>query len=62
MSARHQLKCICESTKQTDCNYYITMHDINRIQQIAEDEKVWLDENDAICKGVHSLMPDLGCF
>ena len=29
-------------------DYHITMHDINRIRQIAEDEKVWLDENDTV--------------
>ena len=46
--ARHQLKCVCESTKRTDRNYYITMRDINGIRQIAEDKKVWLDENDAV--------------
>ena len=31
-----------------DHDYYIMMCDINRIQQIAEDEKVWLDENDTV--------------
>ena len=46
--ARQQLKRICESTKRTHHDYYITMRDINRIQRIVEDDKIWLDENDAI--------------
>ena len=46
--ARQQLKHICESTKWTHRDYYITMRDINHIQQIIEDDKIQLDENDAI--------------
>ena len=43
-----QLKRICKSTKRTHRDYYITMCDINHIQRIVEDNKIWLDENDAI--------------
>ena len=48
LGSPRQLKHVCESTKQTNRDYYITMRDINCIQQIVEDEKICLDENDAI--------------
>ena len=42
------MKHVCETTKPSERNHYIMMHDINRIWQIVQDEDVWLDENDAI--------------
>src|ERR1700733_13157219 len=42
------MKHICETTKPSKHDHYITMHDINRIRQIVQDEDVRLDEYNAI--------------
>ena len=42
------MKRVCETTKPSKRNHYITMRDINRIQQIVQDEDIRLNENDAI--------------
>ena len=42
------MKCVRESCTSTDRDYYITMRDINRYRRIVVDEKICLDNNDAI--------------
>ena len=42
------MKCIHENCTQMDCNYYITMCDINHDCWIVVDEKICLDNNDVI--------------
>jgi hypothetical protein len=42
------MKRVCETTKLSDRNHYISMCDINRIRRIVEDEDIRLNENDAI--------------
>src|SRR6266571_8786740 len=43
-----QLKRICKSCKQMDCDYYITMCDISCYCRIVEDIEICLDDNDVI--------------
>ena len=43
-----QMKCIHESNNQTNHDYYITMQDITHLCWIVEDNKIHLDDNDAI--------------
>jgi hypothetical protein len=43
-----QMKRIRESCTRTDRDYYIMMRDINRYRRIVVDEKIRLDDNDAI--------------
>ena len=43
-----QMKCIHESCMPTDCDCYIKMCDINHYHRIVVDEKICLDNNDAI--------------
>ena len=42
------MKHVCETTKPSKRDHYITMHNINRIRWIVQDEDIRLDENDTI--------------
>ena len=43
-----QMKHVRKSNNPTDCNYYITMHNISCLHQIVENNEIHLDNNDAI--------------
>ncbi|SRR6266702_2339562 len=43
-----QLKCVRESCTQTNRDYHMTMRDISRLRRIVENDKIHLDNNDAI--------------
>ena len=43
-----QLKCMHESCKRMDRDYYITMRDVSHLHQIMENDEIRLDDNNAI--------------
>ena len=42
------MNCVRETHKWTDCDYYITMHDITCLHHIVEEDHIHLDNNDVI--------------